>query len=243
MQVRYGDYVFAVNSVDCSQPSKIIRSATGRPVRYGITFKVQGWLTPEAGNQEAFTLAQAAMIEAFQVGYQDFVLLQDNGLNSGYGILNTPSITGVQIIDGPNFPGGIGDYATVLRFDITAYAEYLIDNAEDAVLQFQESLSFQGDCGPDIVWRPCVNAGPVQQAVSPATTQIIIQRGRAVGHTDYPTPPAPIFPAQYYQGKYTVIDPESPRQVGQGYIEYPISWQYRFEANIPLSGTPNLPPF
>ena len=34
----------------------------------------------------------------------------------------------------------------------------------------------------------------------------------------------------------------NPKRVGAGFVEYPLSWAYAFESDVPLVGAPNFPP-
>jgi hypothetical protein len=239
MQLAWGNVLFNANSCDFQSRTVAILSDSGRPVRYRTTVKVEGYL--EADTQAELTALQLTLETALRVPYRNLVLLQDTGAASSARLLNAPSVTGCRVTDGPNFPSGAGEFATLRRFDFTCEAEYVIPTARSAVLSFNESVVAVGTGGPVTRHRPCVNAPPVKQVTYPASVIRTTQSGIAVGHADYPDFPNPLWPES------ELLDQRqrqrgSPRQAGRGYLEFPVSWSYVFESLRPLAGLPNRPP-
>ncbi|HEY1188816.1 MAG TPA: hypothetical protein VGE74_14270 [Gemmata sp.] len=242
MQARLGTYQFPVNGCDVTSRTRVVTSDTGRPVRYVTRVSVSGWL--EADGQAALATAEAALRAACLTNYVDFKFLTDAGAVTPLSLINSQSISGVRVVDGPNFTGRDGaEYATYRSFDFEVEAEFLVRDAANAVLSFQESVSILGDGGPRTVLRVPINAGAlVRQEVSKRTPVRAVQSGRAVGHTRCPPAPAPLWPRPIFQGDQHSVQRQSPKRVGLGFVEYGITWNYPFESDGPLIGVPGLPP-
>jgi hypothetical protein len=163
-----------------------------------------------------------------------------NGKLTAIKIENTKG--GVQVASGPNYPqGNGGEYSTYRHYQIGLEATVDVPEGQtDPVLQFSESLSFSGTCGPKFVYQPTLTGPPVKQIVAQQTTMKVVQSGNAVGYNSRPLVPRALFPNdEHFEERK--IDIGSPRRIGikETYIEYPVSWQYVFESNSPLSGNPN----
>lgn len=244
MQLVVGSYTFAANSVDVASRIRSVRADSGRRLRYVRTLTISGWL--EGDTQAALTTAEEDLHTALLSDYLTVSFNQDSGSPSAITLSNTTSISGVVVVDGPNFPGGQpGEYATLRRFDFTVEAEYLPAGARLAILMFDESVSHQGTGGPVKRWRNAVNAAPVRQIVYPSSTVRVTQSGEAIGHTRYPDIPGPLWPAFELEEQRS-IRRRSPRRLGSranSMVEYAISWSYVFEGPGPFIGLPGLPPF
>ncbi|AWM38129.1 hypothetical protein GobsT_37780 [Gemmata obscuriglobus] len=242
MRAAWGNYLFPVNGCEVTSRTRLITSDTGRPIRYVTRVSVAGWL--EADGQAALAVAEASLRAALLTNYLDFRFLTDAGAVTPLSLLNSQSISGVRVVDGPNFTGTDGaEYATVRRFEFEVEAEFLIANAANAVLAYQETVSITGDGGPRYVLRVPINARVlVRQKVSERTPVRAVQTGRAVGHVKYPPVPPPLWPRPIYQGDQGNVVRDSPRRLGLGLVEFGVSWSYPFESDGPLVGVPGLPP-
>jgi len=242
MQLAWGSYLFPVSSATIATATRAVLSDTGRVVRYVVRAQVEGALA--GADQAANILLEAALRAALQVQYQDLRLLADTSpVVTATGLINATSLSGVRIVEGPNFanPYGGAEFATIRGFAFAAEAEYLAPDGAGAILSFAESLSITGDGGPTTRWRRPVNGPPVLQVIYPSSTVTAVQRGRAVGHTAAPPIPFPLWP-EFEQTDRRVIEVDSPKRLGQGLIEYGVSWTYQFEADRPLVGFPGIPP-
>ncbi len=242
MQLRWGTYAFPVNGCDLTSRTRLVTSDSGRPVRYVTRVDVEGEL--EGDGQAALSAQEAALRAALLINYVDLAFRSDSGGVTAVSLLNSASLSGVRVVDGPIFAGSDGaEYATLRRFSFTVEAEFVIANAANAVLSFTETLSITGDGGPDTILRIPINVPLlVRQQISPRTPVFATQTGRAVGHTKYPPVPGPLWPRPTLQGKRTQINRENPRQLGLACVEYPVSWSYQYESDVPLVGVPGLPP-
>lgn len=243
MQLKYGNYLFQINGCEVTSQTTLVRSDTGRPLRYRTSMNVRATLIT-SGGQAGCSLVENQLRAALAVPYQTLSLLQDNGAPSSMTMASNTSVTGVVVVDGPHFPVATdAEFVNRRTAEFTAEAEYLIPSGATAVLSFQETVSVTGNCGPVTTWRPAVNAPPVFQVVYPFSTCRATQAGRAVGNLAYPTPPALLFPEAYLHQDRSRTVRESPQRVGPaGLIGYPVSWSYEFEAGEPLLALPNVPP-
>lgn len=213
----------------------------GYPIRVRVDIICNVRLTDNS--QVAYALDDLSLIAALNTPYQDLLFLNDDGTPSAYTYRNAQSVTGLVVTDGPRFLGGPADLATAQDIQFTVSGEYILPGAANAIVSFNETLTFQGDCGPRYVVRECVNAPPVRQQTAFATKQVVTQRGRAVGHTAYPPAQPPLWPSPILQTADNQITLEDPKRVGpNGFIDYPINWSYRYESLTPLVAAPALPP-
>jgi hypothetical protein len=242
MWVRYGNYTFNENGCALRSSTRIITAPeTGRPLRYLTRCSIEGWL--EGDSQAELSLEEAALRLALLRPYQDLRLLTDSGATTSVSLINAQSISGVRVL-AFDFPGDTGaEFATLRRFTAEVEAEFLIPGTENVVLSFTEQLSFTGNGGPDVVLRVPINTPDiVEQEVSPATAFYAVQSGQAVGHTRRPEPNPPKFPAAKQIGKQQQISEFGPKRVGQGFVEFGVSWTYYFQSASPLVEHPTPPP-
>jgi len=244
LQLKFGTYSFPINGCECTSQTGLIRSETGRPIRYRMAIHAKVTLIT-SGGQAGCTLIENQLRAALLIPYQTLSLLQDDGAPSSMTLNTNNSISGVVITDGPHFPEAMNaEFVNRRTAEFSGEAEFLIQNAANAVLSFHETVAITGNAGPVMSWRQAVNAGPVFQQVYPFSTVRATQTGRAVGHMSYPVPPALLFPEAFLHQERSRTVRESPRRIGPGggLIEYPVSWSYDFEANVPLFALPNIPP-
>lgn len=161
------------------------------------------------------------------------VLLLDSGAESAYKLDGGSSVSGVKIIDGPNFPQeeAKAHYATGQPFNMTFEAEYLISDF-DPLVSFSESITKIGNAGPRVVWPELDNGQSIPQIVSTHTNVTIIQAGSAVGVSGYPFAyaPPPIFP-QNLDNPDETTTVESPQLTGLGFQNFTLNWVYRMTLN------------
>lgn len=243
MQLVYGSASLPVNGASTSVRYRTILSDTGRPVRYVGMVDVVAYL--DGDGQADLTAKELAFNAALMAPYRDLVLRQDSGAPSGTKLINSTSMSGVRLTDGPNYTNEAkdGEYVIQRVCRFTMEASYLIPNAQNAVLSFSEQIIGIGTGGPLTTWRMLVNGPPVQQVVYPATTMRVIQTGQAVGHMARPTPPPPRWPYPIEVVTRRKIGGGSPKREGpNALIEWPVNWYYEFESAIPLVALPSVPP-
>lgn len=244
MQLRYGPKQFPVDGTDVGVFVSPILDGFGNPIRRLMRLDVSGRF--HVTSTADATAQEIALHNALALPYQDLTLFDDGGAATAIRLQNGTSISGVRIVSGPTFANGTGpEYATIRTFAFSAEAEYMISGTEGRTISWQESVSIQGDGGPLRTYRLAVN-GPIlpqPQIVYPRTTVSAVQSGQAVGHTGWPAPANPIWPA-FLITRNSGVTRIAPRRVGNGsrLIEYPIAWSYQFESPTQLVGLPTLPP-
>jgi hypothetical protein len=241
MQLKWGSYSFDENACSVRSNTRILTAPeTGRPLRYATRASVEGWL--EGDSQSALATAEDALRTALLKPYQDLKFLTDGGVVTPLSLLNSDSITGVRVLDFA-FPSGDGaEYATLRRFTAEVEAEFVIPGAQNAIVSFSEQLAWTGSGGPDVVIRVPINSPVmVEQVVTPATPCYVIQSGQAVGHTVRPNPNRPLWPLNEI-GKQRNLVEGSPRRIGRGLVDFPVSWSYYFQFARPPVGHPAVPP-
>jgi hypothetical protein len=242
MQLKWGSrFTFLANGCDITSRTRLVEY-DGRPARYITRVGVAGWLE---GDSQTELSGQEALLRLALLGAdrQDLTFINDTGGTTAVSLLNSQSISGCRVVDGPNFPGDTGaEYATVRRFDFEVEAEFIIRGTERRILAWTESVSITGTGGPVRRFRVPINANfLVRQQISPRSVIRATQRGSAIAHTDWPAIPRPNWPL-YELVDQRQIEAASPRRIGRGFVEYPAQWSYSFESDTPLVGFPNLPP-
>jgi hypothetical protein len=101
---------------------------------------------------------------------------------------------------------------------------------------FNETLTFSGG-GPRITVVECANVPPQPQVLNLFTAFRATQVGSAVGMFGYPPIPVPIFPAALEESGQPAFT--SPSLKGGIYVDYGVSWSYRFISATPMAGLPN----
>lgn len=241
MQLYWGGYGFPVNACEVTSTTRTEFSAFGRPLRYRVAYDVVAVV--DGSGQDDLTSVEIALRTALATPYQDLVLRTDTGRVSSASILNRSSVTGCRVVAGPDFREAQGaEFVTRRTASFTVEAEYLIPGTANAVVNFTETVSIQGNGGPDRFWRFPLNAVPIRQQLTPYSLVRATQSGMAVGHTKRPTRPDPIWP-QFVVNPADNKSFDQPESKGQAYLNWPIHWSYTFEVGgLPLVGFPNLPP-
>lgn len=236
MQVQYGGVVIGgVNQNRLVYSVELVWNAGGQQQANRKHLHVEGFLL--ASGQNAISAADTALAVALGKPYQDLLFLADDGSQTDACLPNKGSITGVRI-ENLKFPKTEGpEFATERTFSFDAWAEYPIAGTLRLLLNYHETLTFSGG-GPLYAHRLSLNGLPQKQLIYPSMPYRVIQAGEAVGYLAYPSPAFPIWPVALM--KNPEIIPRSPKRMGQGYEEYPVSWHYEFESAYPLTGVPHL---
>lgn len=195
------------------------------------------------GDTVANVTAAANTIEA---AYGDnggnLLLLDNNGILIHRSLLSNGSIGGVRMIRF-DFPVGEGaEWTTYRNYEIEAEAEYPESGGE--ILDWRESVTTGGGKPRWVIKEP-LKGKPIRQQTHERTKYFARQSGMAVGLSDYPDPPAPLWPDDLHEDREPLTK-ESPRTIGIGVgqyrTEYIIHWDYEFESIEPLNGSPTEAP-
>lgn len=177
----------------------------------------------------------------FQGSGEDFVVYLPGGRKkSQLSLYNAGSIGGVRIVSTtPAESLKNAGYVTWLPFSFSLEAEYPAENAGQLIREWTETIT---PVSPNRdAWLLALHGDHQLQQVREKPFYEATQAGTAIGYLGYPTPPSPIWPNAWMNydeppGRGT------PKPRGNGYIDYPISWNYRFQSNRPLIGTPTRQP-
>lgn len=243
MQLFWGRYGFPVNQAFVSTRTAVIRGNNRRPLRYLMRGDVKAELI--VSGQADTTKQEDIVRSALATPYQDLILKQDDGKPSGTRLLNQKSLSGVMVVDGPNFTEATrAEYVNTRTVEFTVEAEYVFAGAESAIISFEETISVRGNGGPRWIWRFPLNGDAVLQQVSRQSLITTVQRGSAVGHTKYPPAPPPFAgrPPGIFVNEAVSTDDTSPIPLGRGWVNFPRTWYYEYRSVTPLVGTPSLPP-
>lgn len=238
MILKYGNYSFDAGAVLVRSSMEKRINKGGQPVSEIRRLECEGYLS--ADGQAALTAAQNSLEAALAVNDQDLTLyLDDAATPSATYLDSSESISGVKIVKGPDFRNDAGaEYATFRKFSFTAEGEFPFDGTQNYLLEFEETLHFEGG-GPIFRHRLALNGLPQKQLVYPASIYKATQSGRAVGYLKRPGVPPPIWPKDWINAPGT-FDERSPERRGTGgYEHFAVTWRYEFESAKKLVGIPN----
>jgi hypothetical protein len=237
MQLKYGlFYVFGVNENHIATGTTTRFNKGGQPYSQVRWIDIKGDLL---GNGQAANIQlENGLKSALSVNFQDLIFYDDSGFLIAEALINSQSITGVQIVDGPNFKDTMGpQFATLRSYQFRAQAEFPIVGRPN-YLNFTESLAFAGG-GPLYGIRRALNGPPQRQQVWALTEYTVDQTGSAEGYLSYPPVPTAKFPFALKQApQVRFMDPT--RKGPAGWEAWPISWSYHHEWPSVLSGLPTL---
>jgi hypothetical protein len=236
MQLKYGSYAFAANSVKLASHVETLWNAGGQPYAQKRSLQVEGYLTDSS--QDNLIQDESALRTALGVSFKDLLFYGDDGTAAPVGLANAGSISGVQVHDLEFSTTEGPEYCTVRSFRFTAWAEYPATGSASLLLSFKETLAFSGG-GPLYKYRLAINGPPQRQLVYPQTVYRVTQSGELVGYRQYRTPPGPKWPAALVEAPRVTEESPTRRSLG-AYQGYPVRWEYHFESAAPLTGAPTL---
>ncbi len=237
MQVRYGNWAAAAGACRFGVRQAAVLDARGAPYMYDFDVDVAGRLYGEGDG--FLSAAEVLMRNALSRPFQDFGVLRTNGTPSGSYWRNSQTVGGIVIHD-LNFQGTAAtEYVFFREFTFTAKFRLPLTTTANAIVEFHESVEFTGG-EPEFVFKRAMNALPQKQLVWFATEYRVTQSGKAVGFLDYPPAARLLFPGDKVTAPRVVKD--NPQRVGDGFIHYPVTWQYSFASAAPMIALPNVWP-
>ncbi len=239
MYVKYGAYRHRLAGVGFTIAKQTIRNE--RNVRYGIleTWTLGGELLERTGSVAALTKAIEDLEAAYAVENQDLVLYTSTMAATAHSLRVEDCLTGVRVTAPPSYPVATGpDYANKRTFTITLEGIRRVPETANALQAWSESLSFQGNGGPDEGYLEPVDGTPVRQRFKAATLYRAKQTGSAIGLLGYPTPSDPLWPG-FLQNAEQAVSYSSPKYDGTRFTNYQVTWDYAFVSSSPLRGLPN----
>ncbi|MGQ0637324.1 MAG: hypothetical protein ACT4QC_22175 [Planctomycetaceae bacterium] len=236
MFFRYGSYTHDQNECAIAIGKRAIFSPRGIRQALRETWHVTG--IKHAASQAELTAALAAMRAAYSVNGLDAGLYLDDGATlTDHALFSSATLGGVRVV-ALDFPEGAGaEYSTFRTYRLTLEADFP-DTAVN-LLEYDESLSFEGTGGPRRVFLDVLEGLPQEQIGTQRTTYRAVQEGRAVGYAAYPTPPPPVWPgAELFDRRRIVL--RVPERRGNQFARFTVEWHYAFESIVPLTGTPHI---
>ena len=245
MKLRINAYDFQTNSTYIGTRARMRRSSNGLPYMIEQEIDIEGdllvsssSLTDLSGQQELTTL-ENNLREALKARNLDVTFFRDDNLASSIVVLSSNTIGGVQVLDGPDFPGNDpGEYAVKRKFKLRlGFATRFDSSTANFVVSFNEKISTSGG-GPIYKFKRAVKGPAQKQRIFEQTEYQVIQTGEVVGFTDYINPPAPLFPNDLIENPDK--NREGSERVGDSNINFRLSYKYLMAATRPLNATPNL---
>lgn len=231
MTGNYGTHAFDNNAIVIGSRCAVLKNRGGEMYARLYQFDVEGYIS--GTSQATITTAMNAVDTALARPFQDFIFYHDDSTESHFSLDNNSSISGVTVTDGPNWvkePRG-ANFVTMMKFTFTVSAEYPLGNTQNLLLEFNESVTFEGG-GPRFAVRDCLNAAPMKQQMRVATVYRAVQQGMSVGYRKYPNPPPPLWPAALLEAPK--LEKKSPTLKGRDYEGFGITWSYSFASPGPL---------
>lgn len=208
-------------------------------------FEINPDLGPSATElqwQKAITHRFNQIANAFRDGYSSGFLHQDQTPSAIY-IDQGSSFSGVYVTQLPDLqPANGADYATGHIGYFSVAADYLPPGGSTLgeLVDYRESLTFQGNGGPLVVGTLTDVGEAVVTQTAAKTFYQATQQGYAVGRTGWPVPSAPYWQSPILINPSAAVSYETPNVYGGSKIEYRTSWNYQFLSPTPLSGLPAI---
>lgn len=234
MRAKYGSYSHPLGQCSVSHTKQKRYNARGRAQTIVHRLNLEGQIIGVGSTAAELQASIRSQIQAMENAYANDGfsggLLHSDGTLSAHWLSSGDSISGVRVVQPPSFgdSDGGGEYATGRSFTIGLEAEYLISDG-DPLVSWEETISIQGNGGPRIVPVETDNSAPRFQVISLATPVIIEQRGSAVGIAGYPSPPATLS-GLIMDNPAAFLSRGTPRQSGNAFLDWPISWFGRYFA-------------
>jgi hypothetical protein len=236
MFLKYGSYTHAQNEPAVQISKRAVFSPRGFRRAVRETWRIVGVL--HAPDQPSLTAAIAGLRSAYNVNGLDLALYLDDQVTLTDHVLSSAASLGGTRVTALEFPTGVGaEYSTFRSYSITVEADF--PDVSNNLLDFSETLSFEGTGGPRVVFLDTLEGLPQPQLAQQRTTYRARQQGRAVGLAGYPPVAGPIWPAAEMQPARRLAL-RSPKRVAGNLTEFVVEWSYVFESPAPLAGLPTV---
>lgn len=236
MLLRYGSYTHARNEPAVQIGKRALFSPRGVRQAVRETWRIVGVL--HAADQPGITAAIAALRAAYNVNGLDLGLYLDDGTTPTDHVLSSGASLGGTRVTSLAFPVGSGaEYSTFRSYSITVEADF--PDTSNNLLDFSETVSFEGTGGPRIIFLETLAGLPQPQIARQCTKYRARQEGRAVGLATYPPVPPPIWPAAELPDQRRLVL-RSPKRTAAALTEFAAEWTYVFESVSPLAGAPTV---
>lgn len=188
---------------------------------------------------EVVDVSQAALktkIQAVEAAYidnngHDAILYHLDGVTeSAHKLDNSSSVSGVKVMDFRWTDKSNVEYALRRSYSVTLQADY--DPAVVPVyVSYEDSLSFQGNAGPRVVWDELITGSPVSHQTAAVTLRRMTHSGRAVGLYARPLPPSPLDSGSLIN-QDEGVSKFGPVVIDGRLQNYGIAWNYQHAGNV-----------
>lgn len=232
MQVKYGQYAHEANEV------KLVRfdvrprlSPRGQRMELVYRAHLRGELK-DTGGQSALTTKINALIAAYDQSYQDFIVLDNSGVQTPHSFLNSDprNVSGNRVVYRSWDGRDPAEYVVSRSYEIVVQA--IMAQPESGLLYLNETVANLGTGGQ--VWSADNTfSGPQATIIYPSSWVTVVQSGTAIGYSGYPGARPPIMGSNFEHEERQRVTPGTPVFRGNGYTHYPISWHYEFSTIFP----------
>ena len=237
MQLRWGGYAFDDNEVWIQAFARRVYSPRGRRIMLHRSCVVGG---VKIGTSESDLTAKLQALEAAcNIDGNDLIFYDNSGNPTVHVLTTSGSLNGVQVKQPVHYPGppvfwGMGtEYVYKRTYRVTFEADYL--SFDDNLVSSYETITKIGTGGQSTVYQESFYGVPQLQIPKLYTKCRLIQQGRAVGLTSYPTPSTPLYGDPFIQNDRTQLILEKPLyQNIYTMTHYPVRWAYFYESPTPL---------
>jgi hypothetical protein len=234
--IQYGSYIHAHSSTNYTLSRSTVFNSRRTPVAEMIQISLMGRL--KGINSLDCDAKLTDLVNAYSVRGVDFHI-NIGAVRSVINLRNSDTIGGIRVTKMPSLPDNKGAaHVGYINYTIELEAQIPFANTFNAMLSFEETLSFRGG-GPRFAMIETLFGLPVKQQVRQATIYYATQSGSASGLYRRPRPPAPIFPFALnetnpdFQLKSSKVPSFTTPQ------DFGISWKYEFQSDSPLIAYPN----
>ncbi len=237
------------NVVRYTRQIEAVKNARGVPLSHrhfhNVTVLLASYQSDTIARQKDFSRQEWNLRSLLSKRNRVFAFYHDDGTPTDAVLTPVGSISGTDCLRIDNPEEGRGEYTSqrTMRFVVTG--TYPVGDPRGALVDFKETLTFQGDGAPP--WEDeCMFLGTVVRMVYlPKSRCFAFQSGSATGYLDYPKfggphgAPVSFWP-QWYKSelsRYTLGD-----AVGDGdtLTNYPLSWSYTHARwGTPFTGIPH----
>lgn len=235
---KYGTYAFGEGRCNISRSIRNVENDARQVVSQIVRLEVEARL---GGTTTAAAMDTAVrnLLTAFESNGKDFVVyLPDGSTASQLSLYSAPAMGGVRVIEGPTLPSlANAAYVTWLPVTFVLEAEYPADNAGGLLLDFEETITFEGG-GPQYGWLKPLVGVPQRQLLRQRDTYRATQSGFSIGAFARPLPPNPLWLNALMKNPSAIK--RSPKRRGGTYTDFYTAWEYTFESDSPLVGNPNV---
>lgn len=235
LHLRYGNHQHQPGEVEYARSRETQYTDDDQPMIVRDRWDLNGWLIGTSTTDIQNKLR--TLVTAYGRHNQRIGLFDDAG-NMLIGLQPSETISGIKVTRPPSLPDNRNAaHVTFLPYAITVEGEIPIQGSANMVVEFNETLDFEGG-GPLFGHVETIDTLPQKQRRRAATVYRAVQQGEAVGLFSRPVVPAPLWPSALVG--FPRVRKGRPVRRGNALTLWPVSWSYVFESATPLFGEPHF---